>query len=104
MDTESARTPYGGPPRGTRDVRVDPERSPGCVSGVERLPTLGERVHTNEGTAVVMRILGRTGSGGRLLELSMDDGRRSPFFASAANIRVSPSVDVGSPPMAADGL
>lgn len=77
-------------PRGIQALRVDPARCPGSVSGVERLPATGERVYTNEGTAVVVRILGRTGSGGRLLELAMDDGRKAPFFASAANVRVAP--------------
>ncbi len=77
-------------PRGLRALRVDPDRFPGSVSGAERLPSPGERVYTNEGTAVVVRLLGRTGSGGRLLELAMDDGRKAPFFAAAANIRVPP--------------
>jgi hypothetical protein len=54
------------------------------------MPSPGERVYTAEGTAVVVRLLGRTGSGGRLLELTMDDGRAAPFFAAAANVRVSP--------------
>ncbi len=83
-------------PRGINALRVDPARCPGSVSGADRLPSPGERVLTHEGTAVVVRHLGRTGSGGRLLELSMDDGRKAPFFASAANIRVSP---LGSSPI-----
>lgn len=77
-------------PLGIYSLRVDPGCCPGSVSGVERLPSPGERVCTIEGTALVVRLLGRTGSGGRLLELAMDDGRKAPFFASAANIRVSP--------------
>jgi hypothetical protein len=76
--------------RGTGVWRVDPGRCPGSVSGVERIPAPGERVYTAEGTAVVVRLLGRTGSGGRLLELAMDDGRKAPFFAAAANVRVPP--------------
>jgi hypothetical protein len=47
-------------------------------------------VQTNEGAAVVIRILGRTSGGGRLLELSMDDGRKDPFFAGSANVMVRP--------------
>jgi hypothetical protein len=73
-----------------RALRVDPDRFPESVSGADKLPVPGERVYTNEGTAVVVRLLGRTGSGGRLLELAMDDGRKAPFFAAAANIRVAP--------------
>jgi hypothetical protein len=78
------------PPRGAWELLVDPAACPGWISGAVRLPAPGERVHTTEGTAVVMRILGRTGAGGRLLELSMDDGRKRPFFASAANVMVHP--------------
>lgn len=81
---------HSGPPRGTRDLRVDPTKCPGWISGSERLPVPGERVYTHEGTAVVVRILGKTGAGGRLLELAMDDGRRHAFFAAAANIMVQP--------------
>ena len=69
--------------RGVGVWRVDPAHCPGSVSGAERIPAPGERVYTAEGTAVVVRLLGRTGSGGRLLELAMDDGRSEPFFAAA---------------------
>lgn len=79
----------GSAPRGAVDLRVDAGQCPGWVRASERLPAAGERVYTNEGTAVVTRILGRTGSG-RLLELAMDDGRRVPFFAAAANVMVPP--------------
>lgn len=77
-----------GPARGIRDLRIDPALYPGCVSGTERVPRPGERVHTIEGTARVVRLLGKTGAGGRLLELAMDDGRKPPFFAAAANVLV----------------
>jgi hypothetical protein len=59
------------------------------VSGGERLPGKGERVYTNEGTGVVVRVCGRT-SRGHVLELSMDDGRRPPFFAETLNVMVAP--------------
>lgn len=39
---------------------------------------------------MVVRLLDRTGSGGRLLELAMDDGRKASFFAAAAKLRVPP--------------
>jgi hypothetical protein len=79
-----------------KDVRVNPESCPGWVSGAERLPTKGERVHTNEGPGVVVRVCGRT-SRGHLLELSMDDGRKPAFFAETLNVMVPPK------PLAAEG-
>lgn len=77
-------------PRGTRDLRVDPGQSPGWVAGTERLPRPGERIYTHEGTGVVVRILNRTADGGRVIEVSLDDGRKQPFFAATANVRVRP--------------
>jgi hypothetical protein len=81
---------HTGKPRGTRDLIVDHMKYPGWVSGMVRLPAPGERVLTNEGLAVVVRVLGKTSVGGRLLELTMDDGRKPAFFASAANVVVPP--------------
>ena len=77
-------------PRGVRDVRVDRTTHPDWVTALERLPTRGERVHTLEGPATVVAILGKTEGGGRLLQLSMEDGRTHPYFASAANVLVEP--------------
>lgn len=77
--------------RTRRSLRVDPAQSPGWIAGSERLPSPGERIHTHEGTGVVVRILHKTGDGGRVLEVSMDDGRKPPFFAATANVRVRPS-------------
>ncbi len=81
--------PHRGKPRGIRDVKVNPEDRPGWVTGAERLPNEGERVYTNEGTGVVVRVCGKTSSG-HLLELTMDDGRKLPFFAETLNIMVAP--------------
>lgn len=77
-------------PRGAHDLRVDQSKHPGWTTAVERLPAAGEHVQTFEGKATVIRILGRTSSGGRLLELRMLDGRTAPFFAAAANVMVQP--------------
>ena len=75
-------------PRGVRDVRVDRAAHPEWITALDRLPARGERVHTLEGPATVVAILGKTQGGGRLLELAMDDGRKRPYFAAAANILV----------------
>ena len=78
-------------------MRVDPAICPDSwVSGADRLPTKGERVHTSEGTAVVVRVCGKT-SKGHLLELSMDDGRKPAFFAETLNIMVSPTAAAAEP-------
>lgn len=77
-------------PRGAHDLRVDQSKHPGWTTGMDRLPTPGEHVQTFEGRATVIRVLGRTSSGGRLLELRMLDGRTAPFFAAAANVMVQP--------------
>ena len=84
-------------PRGLRDVKVDPTLCPGWVNGADRLPAKGERVYTNEGPGVVVRVCGKT-SRGHLLELAMDDGRRPPFFAETLNIMVAPEASVGVAP------
>lgn len=85
-----------------RSLRVDPEASPGWIAGSERLPDPGERIHTHEGTGVVVRVLNKTADGGRVLEVSMDDGRKQPFFAATANVRVQPLTS--GDPAPSDGL
>jgi hypothetical protein len=89
--------PLGFPRSRRRPLRVDPDRSPGWVPGSERLPQPGERIHTHEGTGVVVRLLHKTADGGRVLEVAMDDGRKQPFFAATANVRVQPVVPAEPP-------
>ena len=43
---------------------------------------------THEGAGILLRVLGRTGRSGRLLEVTMDDGRKPPFYTADANIMV----------------
>jgi hypothetical protein len=62
----------------------------GWLSGVERMPAVGERVQCTEGLAQVTKILGKTGDGSRLLELTLPDRPRHPFFAAASNVLVPP--------------
>ena len=77
-------------PRGVRDVRVDRAAHPEWITALDRLPARGERVHTLEGPATVVAILGKTEGAGRLLQLAMDDGRSHPYFAASANVLVEP--------------
>lgn len=73
-----------------RDLQVDASMRPGWVRGADRLPSPGEEVYCAEGPAEVVRVLGRTGSDGRLLELRVADGRKGFYFAAAANVLVAP--------------
>lgn len=73
---------------GLESLRVASSDHPGWVSGSERLPSVGEQVHCTDGTAEVVRILGKTGDGSRLLELRLADRPRQPFFAAASNVLV----------------
>jgi len=69
------------------NLRVEPTAHPGWSTGVDRVPAVGERVQCADGVAEVVRVLGRTGDGSRLLELSLED-RPQPFFAAASNVLV----------------
>lgn len=71
------------------DIRIDPAVRPGWVTGDERLPGKGERVYCTQGMGAVVRILGKTGDGSRLLELRLDDPEARPFFAAASNVLVT---------------
>lgn len=95
----SHEAPHDPTPRSRSNpsLRVDPEQSPGWISGSERIPAPGERIFTHEGTGVVMRLTNKTADGGRVLEVSMDDGRKPPFFAATANVRVRPLAAGGDP-------
>jgi hypothetical protein len=83
---------YGNSARRLRleDLRVDEEAQPGWVSGSERTPMAGEQVFCTGGMAEVVRLLGRTGDGSRLLELKLVEGAHPPFFVAASNVRVQP--------------
>src|SRR5919108_5685299 len=72
------------------DLRVDVSGHPDWVSGMDRLPAMGEPVLCTGGMAEVVRILGKTGDGSRLLELRLLDGKHPPFFVAASNVRVPP--------------
>lgn len=84
INTKKSRIP--------RDTLViDPEQQPGWVAGTERTPAVGEHVLCTEGLAELVRVLGKTGDGSRLLELVLPDRPRHPFFAAASNVRVAPA-------------
>lgn len=75
--------------RESMEVADNAER-PGWVRATDRLPAPGEKVVCAEGTAEVVKILGKTGDGSRLIELVLPDRPRQPFFAAASNLLVAP--------------
>jgi hypothetical protein len=77
-------------------VATAADQQPGWLSGAEHLPAVGERVQCTEGMAEVVRIAGKTSDGSRLLELSLPDRPRQPFFAAASNVLVAPRIAAAS--------
>jgi hypothetical protein len=72
------------------ELKVQTTGPEGWPSAAIRLPEPGEQVRCTEGSAEVVRILGRTGDGSRLLELVLPDRPNKPFFAAASNVLVHP--------------
>jgi hypothetical protein len=71
-------------------LRIDHALWPGWIVGSDQLPDIGDEVKCVEGSAQVLRVLGRTGDGSRLLELVLPDRPRHPFYAAASNVLVAP--------------
>ena len=72
------------------ELSVRRDVHPDWTTTVERLPAVGEEVFCAEGTAEVVRVLGKTGDGSRLLELRVMGAKPHTFFAAASNVLVSP--------------
>jgi hypothetical protein len=53
---------------------------------------VGERVQTTEGAAEVIGVLTRV-TGGRLLELRLEERPKPPFFAASNNVLIMDDVD-----------
>lgn len=74
-----------------RDLYVDREAHPDWPTGAERIPQVGEEVFCVEGMGEVVKVLGKTGDGSRLLELRVSpDPKAKPFYAAASNVLVPP--------------
>ena len=52
----------------------------------ERTPRVGAEVHSVEGLAKVVRVLGKVSDGSRLLELRIVDRDGPSFFAATSNV------------------
>ena len=92
--------------RAARDsLRISSVERPGWEPSLGRVPGVGEYIYCVEGPAKVVRVLGRTSDGSRLLELRCEDHPR-PFFASSSNILIRTDAaepDVSPNPSAAAG-
>jgi len=71
-------------------LTVNHEARPGWITALDRLPMAGEEVFCTAGAGTVVRVLGRTSDGGRLLELKLTEGDGKPFFAAASNVLLPP--------------
>jgi hypothetical protein len=80
-----------------REQKVDRCAQPGWATGKECEPKVGDQVYCTAGPATVLRLLGKTGNGSRLLELRLPgNGRRDSFFAAASNVLVAPDPAVAA--------
>ena len=79
-----------------RLLRVDRSARPGWKTGAEQPPRPGQAVYCTEGMAEVVRILGKTGDGSRLLELRLLEKDAPPFYAAASNVLVMPEGEAGN--------
>ncbi len=75
------------------DLYVSREARPGWPTGAEQLPQQGDEVYCVRGSAEVVRVLGKTGDGSRLLELRLAEPKTKPFFAAASNVLVAPETN-----------
>jgi hypothetical protein len=73
------------------ELSVRRDAHPDWGTAAERLPALGEEVYCAEGYAEVVRVLGKTGDGSRLLELRIQGVKPHSFFAAASNVLVNPT-------------
>lgn len=87
-------TSDGQAPSERSRLRVASTERPGWRVGVDSPPYVGESVFCVDGLAEVVRLLGRTGDGSRLLELRLAQGSTAAYFAAASNVlRRSPETE-----------
>lgn len=72
------------------EVKVEFGTHPDWPKGTERTPRVGDRVYCAAGMAEVVKLLGKHSDGNRIVELKLVDQVAPPFFASIANVLVSP--------------
>ncbi len=75
-----------------KTVRIASIDCPGFHSAPDYIPKVGERVQTTEGAAEVIGVLTRV-TGGRLLELRLDERPKPPFYAASNNVLIKDSTE-----------
>ena len=77
---------------GAERVHIGSTAHTGFHAAPEYVPHVGERVQTTEGAAEVTRVLTRV-TGGRLLELRLEERPNPPFFAASHNVLIRDGTD-----------
>ena len=76
-----------------QDLRIDRQARPGWPTAAECAPRVGDVVYCTAGLGTVLRVLGRTGNGSRLLELRLPAAGKVSFFASGSNVLMAPRLE-----------
>jgi hypothetical protein len=71
-------------------LTVDANAHQDWPSGAVQPPKVGDRVYCAAGLAEVIKLVGKTSEGSRILELKLLDVVAAPFFAAASNVLVAP--------------
>jgi hypothetical protein len=69
---------------------IDRSARPGWLTAAEMTPRVGDSAYCTAGPGAVIRILGKTGDGSRLIELKLDSGVRDTFFVAGSNVLLAP--------------
>ncbi|HEX5521264.1 MAG TPA: hypothetical protein VFX29_06180 [Longimicrobiaceae bacterium] len=87
---------YGNSSRRLSDAElyVNRDDRPGWPTADERLPDVGDQVYCAQGPGEVIRILGKTSSGSRLIELRLEGMTRGSFFVAGDNVLVDPDQQI----------
>jgi hypothetical protein len=84
--SEATMAELDRPPQRRESLRIVSVERPGWDVDPGWAPEAGEDVWCVDGVAEVMRVLGRTSDGSRLLELRLLSRPKPPYFAAASNV------------------
>jgi hypothetical protein len=78
------------------DFRVRLTDRPGWVWGTTRVPQEGEEIFCAAGIGTVKELHGKTGDGSRLVQVTLADPKKRPYFAAASNVLLAPPGEHGA--------